>query len=408
MNTHADERKCRVLILASNYDPRAVENGVQAHISGISRELAKHPDISLTVLSSGTNHRDMMIDGYRYQTIPRDSTIGRIPLRQTISLLETIKKSEPDIIHLQGSAFDILWMCAIAPRLRRVRRIVTVHGHPVEEGIVNGLFLPKGILHFLYRLAELALVTRFDHVVCVTECRRRELLDKYGARLHARISVIPNGVDQCLLERVKSNQTMSDNEEGSRSLRILCAKSLIPYNGQEYLLRAFREVLEVVPGARLILAGDGWQRTELESIASDLGLLDNVDFLGWIPNERLHELLIHSTVSITCSVPLHGVEEGSSISMLEAMALGVPVVATSVGGSREVIRDGITGILIPPTDTAAIRNAVLGLWDDADHSAIIAQAGKAFIKNCRTWKTIADIYHDVYISLTLQGEHGVR
>jgi glycosyltransferase involved in cell wall biosynthesis len=397
-------------MLASGYVPGMVENGYQAHISGVSRELAKHPDINLTVVSSGDSYRDEVAEGYRYRMMKRHSALGRIPLLQTVNLLRIINESQADIIHLQGSAFGLQWICAFAPRIRETRRVVTIHGHPVEEGIVNGLFRPRSILHMLYRLAERTLVTRFNHVVCVTERRRDELLEKYGARIRAMISVIPNGVDQSLLESTTQNQGHSMHEPGSRPLRILCAKSLVPYNGQEYLLQAFRMVLDAVPDARLTLAGDGWQRMELESIASNLGLSDNVDFLGWVPNHRLHEILANSTVSITCSVPLHGVEEGSSISILEAMALGVPVIATWVGGSREVVRDKATGILIPPADPAAIRDAILSLWNDADYSANIAQAGKAFVWEHRTWKTIADIYHDIYMPLSLapRGNRDVR
>lgn len=144
--------------------------------------------------------------------------------------------------------------------------------------------------------------------------------------------------------------------------RLLQACRLIPKKGLTTTLLAFREILRFHPHARLTVAGDGPQGGELRALAAELGILDRVNFAGWCGPERLKELLAQTHVFLHPSEHTPGGDrEGVPNSLLEAMAAGLPVVATTHGGIPEAVTDGVDGVLVPERDPAALGAAVLRL-----------------------------------------------
>ncbi|WP_187271615.1 glycosyltransferase family 4 protein [Massilia arenae] len=156
------------------------------------------------------------------------------------------------------------------------------------------------------------------------------------------------------------------------------------------LLRAMRTIVAAVPQARLLLCGDG-QRDEARALVAALGLQANVDLPGWVDAGERAALLDAATVFV---LPSHA--EGLPMSLLEAMAHGVPVVATAVGGIPEAVRDGVEGVLIAPGDTAALADAVLGLLADPDARTRLGAAGRERVRtefsSTRMIATLEDLY----------------
>jgi len=162
------------------------------------------------------------------------------------------------------------------------------------------------------------------------------------------------------------------------------------------LLRAMRMIVAAVPQARLLLCGDG-RRDEAHALAASLGLLASVDFPGWIAAERRAALLDMATVFV---LPSHA--EGLPMSLLEAMAHGVPVVATAVGGIPEAVRDGLEGVLVAPRDAAALASAVLGLLADPDARMRMGAAARERVRSefssTRMIVTLEDLYEKLAAS----------
>jgi glycosyltransferase involved in cell wall biosynthesis len=142
--------------------------------------------------------------------------------------------------------------------------------------------------------------------------------------------------------------------------------------GQADLLEAAARVMEYVPGVRLRLVGDGPLRAALEARASALGIHDRVDFAGAIPDGV--RTLADMDVFV---LPSH--MEGMSNSLLEAHAAGLPVVATDVGGNREVTQDGATGYIVPPRDPMALADAILRMIKDPARAQALGAAGRTRI-----------------------------
>jgi len=168
-----------------------------------------------------------------------------------------------------------------------------------------------------------------------------------------KLKTIPNGVD---LSRFQSARPMNRSELGWNGENVVvgCVARLVPGKGHAVLLDAFHRVLGRQPQTRLLLVGEGGERSRLEAQAGALGLNGSVRFLGARADvPRLLAACDVVTLASTC--------EGLPLSILEAMAAGKPVVATRVGCVPQVVHDGLTGLLVPPGDAAALAESLESL-----------------------------------------------
>jgi len=139
--------------------------------------------------------------------------------------------------------------------------------------------------------------------------------------------------------------------------------------GIRHLLEATPRILEAVPDAHVVIAGDGPLRSELEAQAAALGVRDRVLFLGSRPD----------TIALMAAFDvfvLPSVVEGMSNALLEAMAVGRPVVATDVGGNPEVVVDGETGLIVPPNDPHQLAASIQKLLEAPELAAEMGAAGR--------------------------------
>lgn len=164
-----------------------------------------------------------------------------------------------------------------------------------------------------------------------------------------KIGVIINGIDE--VRFIPSGETAGKGET------IGIVARLAPVKGIDILLRAMRIVVSKRPSSRLKIVGDGPERQALEKLAVNLGISDNVEFLGFM--REIPHLLGQMDL-----VVLSSYSEGTSITLLEAMAAGKPVVVTSVGGNSAIVEDGKNGFLVPPGAPGELADAILRLLDD--------------------------------------------
>ena len=160
----------------------------------------------------------------------------------------------------------------------------------------------------------------------------------------------------------------------------------------DLLLQAFAEVHAVQPQARLLLIGEGSEQKELEALASHLGIASSVIWTGYRPGTDIPELLAAIDIYVQ---PSHN--EGLSLSILEAMAAGKPVIATNVGGALEVLRQRETGLVIPALSTPeALVSAMRELSSNPDLRAQIAEAGQKHVHDKFGLQRMVDSYARVY------------
>jgi glycosyltransferase involved in cell wall biosynthesis len=174
--------------------------------------------------------------------------------------------------------------------------------------------------------------------------------------------------------------------------RVVAAGALIPIKGYDVLLEAFGELAASGVPFELLLAGDGPERNRLERQAISLGIGERVKFLGEIDDVPALLSTAHIAVHPSRS-------EGLSNTILEAMAEGLPVVATNVGGTPEIINDNRSGLLVPPNDAHSLAAKVRLLLDRPDLRAQLGSAGLEVVRQRFNVERVATQYEHIYESV---------
>ncbi len=153
--------------------------------------------------------------------------------------------------------------------------------------------------------------------------------------------------------------------------QLLCLGRLSPEKGFDLAISAFARLAGDFPKLRMVLAGDGPARTDLEEQADTLALGDRIDFLGWVPSDSVFELISQATILVIPSRT-----EGLPLVAIEAMLTERPVVATRVGGLPEAVEDGQTGLLVEEDDLQGLVGAVAQLLENPSRAEQMGRAGR--------------------------------
>ena len=174
---------------------------------------------------------------------------------------------------------------------------------------------------------------------------------------------------------------------------VLSCRNLLPVYDVATSVRAFAAVVRRLPGARLLIAGDGPQLDELRRLAAELGIGAAVEFLGNVPNERMPELLARAQILINSSRV-----DNLPGSILEAFAAGVPVVSTDAGGIPWLVRDGVNGLLAPVGDWERLGAQAVRLIEDPGMATRLARQGRVTVEEL-SWERIGARWQAVYAAL---------
>src|SRR5690606_38580910 len=167
---------------------------------------------------------------------------------------------------------------------------------------------------------------------------------------------------------------------------------LNPVKDQASLIRAFRRVHDAMPATALLLIGDGPARAGLAAIAHAEGVHGSVHFLG---DRADVDVLLQGLDLFAMS----SVSEGYSIALLEASAAGLPIVATDVGGNAEIVQHAVSGRLVPASDPVALAEAMLSILDDRELAGRMGSAGRAWVLECGSFRSMAERYAAVYAGM---------
>lgn len=219
-------------------------------------------------------------------------------------------------------------------------------------------------------LADRATRRKVDRFVAVSNAVA-EGLEASGVD-PTRITVVPNGVDADALAAEAATGDSQIRQRGSGP-HVTYLGRLEPVKGCEYFIRAAALLRQTHPTARFLVAGAGSLEGDLRVLALALGVADRLDFLGYV--ESAAALLAASDIVVIPSL-----SESFGLTAAEALALGVPVVATAVGGLPDVVVDGETGLLVPAADAAAGAVAVARLLDDPEFARRLGEAGQLRVR----------------------------
>ena len=267
--------------------------------------------------------------------------------------------------------------------LLRFKLVISVHGADL---------LPKGIPEDRYPKPLQLLMNSADWLVAPSQSTLDAVLTKFP-RLRTKASAIHNAVDMTEFER---------NEPGEiqQGRHILCIALYQPRKALDVLINAFKIFSQTHTECELWLAGDGPLRGQLEDLVHELGLTEQVKFLGGQDRPSVRKLLRQCSFLV-----LPSRAEPFGIAILEAFASKKPVVASAVGGIPEIIEDGKNGLLVAPENPQALCDAMTTVWNDGELAEKLACAGYVTVKQHFQWETAAARYEATFMALLGQSNY---
>ncbi len=282
---------------------------------------------------------------------------GRFSPRTLWTLLELIRRHQIDVLHLNGhgsSAFGRL-----AGRITRTPTVVHVHG--------DAFYSPGGYPAYM-RVTDRLLARWTARAVSISESTREFCIHAMGFR-PSQVEVVHNPTPQPAYRKVAPDQLRALRARhgiGDEEPVVGIASRLYRVKGHHVLLTAFRRVLDARPDARLLVVGDGPERSNLQVQARALGLEARVCFTGFQEDVPAYLRLCQ----VTAIPSVH--PEPFGLVAVESLAAGVPVVASRIGGLPEIITDGVAGLLVEPNDPEQLARALIRILTDASLAAELA------------------------------------
>jgi glycosyltransferase involved in cell wall biosynthesis len=284
-----------------------------------------------------------------------------------------------ELVHVFTASYAS-FLLAMLPSLwarRRCGRPLVLHYHSGEAA---------AHLHRHRRLA-IPLLRQADRIVVPSGY----LAEAFAAHGLAA-TVIPNVVDGEQFARGSSAWPRGERPASSvdpPGIRLLCTRNLEPLYDIATVLEAFARVQEEMPGAMLTLAGAGSEEERLRRLAEALDL-QRVRFIGAIPHEAMPAVYREADIWVNASRI-----DTMPVSLLEAFAAGLPVVSTDAGGIPWLVRDGVTGLLVPQGDPEALATAILRVARDPALAADLSCAGRAEVEGY-AWNRVRDAWLELY------------
>ena len=278
-----------------------------------------------------------------------------------------LESDHVDRLHAHYASHSLLCAWAIW-RLTGIPYGVTCHAHD--------LYVDRSML--AEKLSDASVV------VTISDFNRRLIAEACGPDIGSRTQVVHCGVDT---DHFAPPTDSERSATAGEPFRFLVVGSLQPYKGHRHALEALARVAlsEAQHGhgriVELVLVGDGELRSELEQRAEQLGIADRTRFLGALPSVEVLEELHRSDCVVQPSViTSSGKMEGIPVALMEAMACGRPVLATGISGISELVRDGDTGVLVPPADAGALAEAMADVIAEPEAHRLMAKRGRALVE----------------------------
>jgi len=317
---------------------------------------------------------------------------------------EVAEEIRPDILHAHSPVLNAI------PALRAGRRlgipvVYEVRAFWEDAAVDHGTSVEGGLRYRATRALETWALKRADAVTTICEGLRGEIVARGIAT--ERVTVIPNAVDVA-----EFTAGGTPDPDLKRSLGLDGALvfgfvgSFYAYEGLELLLEAMPAIVARLPDAKILLVGGGPEADRLKAIAERPGLKDHVRFAGRVPHadvQRYYDLI---DVLVYPRFRMRLTDLVTPLKPLEAMAQEKLMIASDVGGHRELIRHGETGMLFAAGDAGALARAAIDLVESRAKWPALREAGRRFVETERTWARSVARYRDVYANAAARKPRG--
>ena len=308
--------------------------------------------------------------------LPRNGSLSLYPVSQIYEysrIRKEVGERSPCIVHAY-----FFWSILFGRILKREGKIRTLIENREDQGFNWG----RHEYTWLRLTREVP-----DRIICVSDAVKKTVIQRERMD-EDRIVVIRNGVDALPGAMVESADTRKELGIGENQLVVgMVANFNRSVKGVSLFLDAVPEIVRAAPSARFLLLGRGKEEKSLREKALSMGIKPYVIFAGY--KSDVHRYYAVMDVSVLTSF-----SEGLSITLLESMRCGVPVVATRVGGNPEVVVDGVTGYLVPPGDIPAFVSRTVKLLMDMDLRKQMGEEARRHVERHFSLREVASRYLD--------------
>jgi PEP-CTERM/exosortase A-associated glycosyltransferase len=349
------------------------------------------------------------VDGLRfYRTPVVQGSFAKIPVGKELALMKELERRledvarevQPHIIHAHSPVLNALPAIKVARKLE-IPIVYEIRAFWEDAAVDHGSTTEGSLRYRATRRLETRAIRQVDHVFTICEGLRADIVAR-GIPAE-KVTVIPNAVN------VESFHLASPPDPQLMAKWDLTGKTVVgfigsfyAYEGLDLLLDALPELIRQRPDVRILLVGGGPQDANLRQQAERLGVSTHVVFTGRVPHKDVNRYYDLINVLAYPRLPMRLTELVTPLKPLEAMAQGQLFVASDVGGHKELIEHGKTGILFKAGDCTALTTALLGLLNDRQRWPELRANGRNFVEAVRNWRNSVANYVAPYQRLTTQ------
>lgn len=384
------------ILLATVYD--------YPHLGGLS--------VHLTTLKSGLESRGHEVDVVSFSDVPKWKRDGVVrgpafllnKMKQGKGYVWTLKRRQEELASLIKEAvskkeYDIInaqdVFTTFAALETNVPVVSTVHGYLTFEGISKGTVIEGSQEAAELQEAERRGYKSTREVITVDTRIKEYILKETGVTGH----MIKNFIDvESFKPEIERRTEFRDTYGFSQDeLIFFVPRRLTKKNGVMYPILSLPAVVEKFPNARVVFAGTGEMMEPMKQKAAELGVSDHITMLGAVDHSVMMQYYALANVALVPSIYSAGVEEATSISALEAMGSGVPLIACAVGGLKEIVDSGKDGLLVEEQNPEQLSDAMIRLLEDPTYGEQLAKAGRAKIIAEYSHFAAAEKYEAIYL-----------
>ncbi|WP_181391675.1 glycosyltransferase family 4 protein [Methanospirillum lacunae] len=300
---------------------------------------------------------------------------------ELIFLILIIKKENPDLIHTH-------WIIphgiigAIVHKFLGIPHLISIHG--TDAYIISSN---------RYYIQFLKMVLSNSNAISANSTHNAKMIEPFIISNSRKISIIPMGMG-IQIPPIPSLKTRQINRK--KNLNILFVGRLIELKGVDILIKAFVHILEKKPIAKLIIIGDGPEFQSLKQYSHNFSISHAVKFTGRLSKDELYDYYKIADLLVLPSRIVNGQCEGLGVVLLEAMAAGIPVIGSNIGGIPDIIIDKVNGLLVPQGEPHVLAEAVIQVLENPKLAEKFKKAGLETVNERFSWDIISAQFVDIY------------
>ena len=342
-----------------------------------------------------------------YRTPPLSPAINKLPVINQVQIVTTLARrmgtviaaTRPDLLHVHSPCLNGL-AALMANRKTGLPLVYEMRASWEDAAVMHGTTKEDSVRYRLSHGLETFVLRHADRITTICQGLRNDIAARgIDAR---KITVIPNAVDVSKFDhKLPVDESLRDALGLGDRIVLGFAGSFYSYEGLELLLRAMPRIASQEPNVVLLLIGGGPEEENLKTLGATLPLNDRVIFVGRVPHSEVQRYNGLIDVFVYPRLASRLTETVTPLKPLEAMASRRLVMASNVGGHRELIRDGQTGVLFQAGSVDSLSDTLIRLIRNRDAWEPMRDAGRRFVESERTWGNSVLGYRDVYAGALL-------